>query len=171
LMRWRADGFDYFDASLDGFWKSFWAVPLCFPIFVLALLQDATAEPPASPGHFGAIQVIAYAIGWLAFPLLMVRISRILGCWPRYFTYMVAYNWFQLVQSFAWLPVLVLSQFAVVPNEALALLWLSTQIALCAYDWFIARHGLKVEAGTAAALVLIDFLLGHLIDGIASRLV
>jgi hypothetical protein len=45
--------------------------------------------------------------------------------------------------------------------------FLIVQGVVSAYDWFLARRGLGVQAGTAAALAFIDFLLGLFIDQIA----
>ncbi len=169
LTRFETDGFHHFDASLDGFWKSFWAAALALPVWALLQAEQMAAAHPAAPLRYAALQSIAYAVGWLAYPLLMVRISRFLDRQHNYFRYMVAYNWFQLVEAAAWLPLLVLigSQ---APADLIALVWLATHAALFAYGWFIARHGLEIEGTTAGALVIIDFLLGLLIDGVTNSL-
>ena len=166
LVTMRADSFRYFDATLHGFWQSFWAAALAFPVWAILQAEQMAATPPHDPVRYGALQGIAYAISWLAYPLVMVRISSFLDRWPRYFTYMVAYNWFQLVQTVAWLPLMLLIASGA-DRDLVVLVWLVTHAALFAYSWFIARRGLEVEAGTAAALVIIDFLLGILIDGLS----
>lgn len=169
LARWREDGFDAFDKTARGFWRSFWAALIILPMWCYVVTDQMADTAHPSPEGFFAAQAIAYAIGWLAYPLAMVRICDFLDRWPRYYTYMVAYNWFQLVQTIAWLPMLLLMGFGA-PRGLVAIVWLSTHGILIAYAWFIARRGLQVDAGTASALVIIDLLLGLLIDRLAGSL-
>jgi hypothetical protein len=171
LVRLQVDGFDRFDATLSGFWKSFWVALFVLPIWVLLVADQMSATAPGSPWRMVACKLIGYVISWLAYPLLMVRISDFLGRWPRYLTYMVAYNWFQLVQMAAWLPLVLLAATGILPNGAVAILWVATHGVLLAYSWFIARRGLEVDGGTACALVAIDFLLSLLIDSMADSMV
>lgn len=171
VLRFRADAFGFFDSSLAGFWKSFWAAAIAAPVWLLLVTRHMTEAQAAAPVTFLAAHLVAYAIGWLAFPLLMVRVSVFLDRWPRYFHYMVAYNWFQLCQSLIWLPLVLVSDNAAPGGGMVTVLWLVTNGLLFAYGWFIARRGLGVDGASAAALVLIDFLLGMLIDGITEALV
>ncbi|PKU26204.1 hypothetical protein [Telmatospirillum siberiense] len=169
LLRWRDDGFDAFDKTARGFWASFWVALIILPVWCYVVTDQMVRVEQPSPESFFATQAIAYAIGWLAYPLAMVRICDFLGRWPRYYTYMVAYNWFQLVQAVAWAPMLLLMAFGA-PRGLVAIVWLLTHGVLIAYAWFIARRGLQVDAGTASALVIIDLLLGVLIDRLAASL-
>lgn len=169
LLRWRSDAFDAFDKTPRGFWMSFWVAVLILPLwcYVVADQIDRTAQP--LPERFFAFQAIAYAISWLAYPLVVVRICDFLDRWPRYYAYMVAYNWFQLAQTVAWLPMLILMGFGA-PRGLVAIVWLTTHGVLIAYAWFIARRGLQIDAGAASALVIIDLLLGLLIDRLAETM-
>ena len=135
--------------------------------YVVVDQMDKVSHP--SPGRYFAFEAIAYAISWLAYPLVMVRICDFLDRWPRYYAYMVAYNWFQLAQTLAWLPTIVLMSLGA-PRGLVAIVWLTTHGALIIYAWFIARRSLQVDAGTASALVIIDLLLGLLIDRLAESM-
>lgn len=170
LLRLRPDAFESFDTTPRGFWTSFWAAVFVLPLWGLLVADQMAAAHPHAPLRYAVLQFIAYVISWLAYPLLMVRISDFLGRWPRYYSYMVPYNWFQVAQTIAWLPLIVLVDSGIASRQAAALLWLSTHAALFCYGWFIARRGLQVDAGAAVALVLIDFLLGLFIDGVADAL-
>ncbi|HIJ38320.1 MAG TPA: hypothetical protein HPP80_05410 [Rhodospirillaceae bacterium] len=171
ILRFRPDAFGFFDTTLNGFWKSFWAAAFAAPVWLLLVIRHMSAAQSEAPLRYLSLQTIAYAISWLAFPLLMVRISRFLDRSERYFSYMVAYNWFQMAQSIAWIPVLFFADNANgTPSEAIRFLWLVINGALFAYGWFIARRGLQIPGGNALALVLIDFLLGLIIDGVTDSL-
>ena len=171
ILRFRPDAFTHFDATLNGFWKSFWAAAITAPIWLILVTSHMSEAQAQAPVTYLLAHAVSYAVGWLAFPLLMVRISSYLDRWPRYFHYMVAYNWFQVCQSLIWLPLVLVSETAGQPSGLVTVLWRVSNGLLFAYGWFIARRGLMVEAGSAAALVLIDFLLGMLIDGITEALV
>ena len=44
---------DHFDISSDGFWKSFWAIALVAPIFLLGLKFSPTLPPDQGPTMAG----------------------------------------------------------------------------------------------------------------------
>lgn len=167
LLRLRADAFDCFDASLTGFWRSMRLAVILAPASAILVLERMAEVNPADPLHFATMQAIGYAVGWLAYPLLMVRISVFLDRGPRYFTYMVAYNWFQTAVIAMMLGLTLLAHGGL-PMGLLTLLQLLGQGLLLVYGWFIARRGLLVETATATALVVIDLLLGVLIDVLAT---
>jgi hypothetical protein len=169
LLRWRTDAFDAFDKTARGFWASFWVALIILPLWCFVVIDQMSQTSLGSPERYFAFQAIAYVISWLAYPLVMVRICDFLDRWPRYYTYMVAYNWFQLVQAIAWLPTLILISVGA-PQGLIAIVWLTTHGVLVIYTWLIARRGLQVDAGAASALVIIDLLLGLLIDRLAESL-
>src|SRR5512146_3154253 len=88
-------GLGFFDASVDGFWRSFRAALICYPLY-LALVGFGT-EPAAWSGGGAAtvlaVKTIAYAISWVAFPLAMLTVARWFGREDRFLAFMVAYNW------------------------------------------------------------------------------
>jgi len=166
LTHFDERGFLFFDASRRGFWRSFTAALWCLPIWGLAqFIQTKGLDLEVIP-HFLLAKSLGYVISWLVYPLLIVRVADMFGVWPNYYRYMVAYNWFRIVLQFIWLPLLLLE---LVPGALLSpgmavVFSLLGQAVEMSYDWFIARHALKVEASTAAALTVIDLLLGLLID-------
>lgn len=170
LVRLDAKALTLFDASHDGFWQSFWAAAIIAPISIALLTRQAIMAPPDSLWRFLAFQTIGYVIGWLAFPLAMVRISTMLGRGDRYYGYMVAYNWFHLVEIVLMGPLILLGVLGVLPLPIESLLSLIAFGVILGYQWFIAKNALKVEGGTAAALVVIDLLLNVLIDKLADAL-
>jgi len=171
LSRFDQVGFLFFDASRKGFWRSFAAAGVCLPIWALAEYQQVASLQNEAALRFLSIQISAYAISWLAYPLLVLQIADWFGVWPNYYRYMVAYNWFQPVLQLIWLPLVLLEFFPIGDDrDMLAVLWLLLEIVQGAYGWFLARFGLGVSASTALALAVIDSALALLIDGIAARL-
>lgn len=166
----RPEAFGYFDASPRGFWRSFRLAIALFPVWALVLADQLPRMQVDRPLRYCAFQAVGYAISWLAYPLAMVPISDYLDRWPRYYTYMVAYNWFQIVQMLVWVPLLLLVDLEA-SRGLIAALWLGTHAFLLVYAWFMVRRGLDVDAGAATALVVIDLLLGQIIDRMSAALV
>ncbi len=170
IVRLDPRAFAFFEATHDGFWRSFWAAAILAPLTAVAVVREIVIVPPDSLWRFVAFQMIGYALGWLVFPLLMVRIADMLGRRERYFHDLVALTWFHLIEIVFWGPLLVLGMAGILPGAIETLLALAVMAALLGYEWFIARHTLKIEGGTAAALVAIDLLLSLVIDRLADSL-
>lgn len=99
-----------FDGSIEGFWKSFQAAIVAAPLFALLILLRTTEHPLSSdPLRALFIEAIGYVIGWTAFPLAAWYLANALGKSQRYLTYIVAYNWANVLQVTAFVPVAALS--------------------------------------------------------------
>jgi len=171
LSRFDQIGFLFFDASRKGFWRSFAAALVCLPIWAFAEYQQTASLASEAALRFLTVQIVAYAVSWLAYPLLVLQIADWFGVWPNYYRYMVAYNWFQPLLQLLWLPLLLLE---FLPGKEigplLGLLYIVLQLIQLAYGWFLARFGLGVSTSTALALAVLDMALALLIDQIAARL-
>lgn len=180
VFRFDRGGLEHFANTADAFWQSFWCALYVAPLWALGLIlrgsRRGETAPSPSPEDLDrladalprivAVETIAYAMAWVAFPLAMAHIVRLLDREDRYFGYFAAYNW------------------AIAPQVALTvlaglLLWtglfpgaLGTAIDVAAMGygfavlWFIARHGLDLPPGTAALIVAIDVLLNQFVFGI-----
>ncbi|MBF0373935.1 MAG: hypothetical protein HQL39_11015 [Alphaproteobacteria bacterium] len=169
LARLDPSGLAFFDNTEDSFWRSFWAAVVVAPGYILILGLHLIRQPEDDPFRYLAVQSIAYVIGWVAFPLAMVHISRLLDREDKLFRYIAAYNWFHLVRTAILVPLALLSATAV-PEGALAFLSLIVLAALLMYDWFIASRALEIDMMFASGLVFIDLFLGFMIDGVARSL-
>ena len=74
-------GLACFDRSLDGFWRSFRAAVICYPLYlVLLAMRVSLAEWERSGGwRIVTVETIGYVIAWVAFPLLMLSVTRVIG--------------------------------------------------------------------------------------------
>lgn len=163
------------DDSYQGVVKSFWSAILALPAFGLILYLQ-TGIPSDQLANFGVLaaeaglanalggSLVAYAVTWLAWPLVMDRIAPALGCDAHYFRYLAAYNW---MSAFWWLIMLgytVLRFTNVVTLEVASAFGLGVLTIMWAYHWFVIRTTLKVSGGVAGALVAVDFMLMSVID-------
>lgn len=140
--------------SPEGALRSFWAMAFGIPVFVALRLLDPDVLTPARL----AAEIVGYVVSWTAFPLISLRIAEATGRAPHWPGFIAAWNWANLAQYAALVAAVILA--AVLPPS------LGTAVRLAAFgyalwlEWFVARHALRLDAGRAAAIVALDFLLG-----------
>src|ERR1051326_2695758 len=91
-------GLSLFDISIDGFWRSFRAGVICYPLYLL-LLSLRVSGPLWEKSGVATIlivETIAYVISWVLFPLVILPLLRQLGRGDRFLAFMVAYIWSQI---------------------------------------------------------------------------
>jgi hypothetical protein len=165
LARLDPRGMTFFNATLDGFWRSFFAAAIVAPLFVLLIaLRYANAETTVEPLRMTLAEGIGYVISWVAYPLAMVPVARALGREHRYFAYLCAYNWSSVLQNLVFVPVVLLGISGLIPATATAYLSLMVTILVLGYVWFIAKTALDVSGIAAAGLVALDFVLSTVVN-------
>jgi hypothetical protein len=171
LARFDAGGLDYFGDSTEAFWKSFWAPVLIAPFFFLLLLLKHGET--ASGLHFLHnifLELLAYAIAWLAFPVVLAALSRSLGVEARFVRYIVAYNWCGVIQNGVYLPIAIFGFIGVMSVPTANLLTIVAIGWVLVYTYFITRSALGVTGSTAVGIVVMDLALGIVIDLVSSRM-
>jgi len=169
LARGDRGGLSYFDRSFDGFWRSFRAAIISYPLYlVLLAMRVSVGDWQRSGGlRIVTVETIGYVIGWVAFPLLMLTVTQRLGRAHRFFDFMVPYNWCQLPQS----ALFVLAGLAVEggmlgpqPGESIGIVAVFATLVYEWYVWYIARVALDTTAAVAVFIALLDFVLGVMIS-------
>ncbi len=172
LARMDDGGMAYFDATADGFWKSFFAAVIVAPLYLLfLLLHYQSAEIDAPFLRYFSIEVIAYVIAWVLFPLVMAGLTKFLDREEKYIAYIVAYNWAAVWQNALYLPIQILVAAGALSTQAGSAIGISVLMAVLFYVWFITRTALEITALTAVTLVVLDFLLGLLVNGFAISMI
>ncbi len=169
LARFDARGMTYFETSIEGFWRSFYAAVIVAPFYAVLLLMRHAAGGAAVDGvRFASVEAIAYVIAWVAFPLAMVPLARVLDREERYLGYIVAYNWASVLQNAVYLPLVMLGVAGTISAETAQALVLIAIFLILVYTWFITKVALTVGARTAAALVALSLVLSFLVNWVAS---
>src|ERR1043166_1593725 len=150
LARGDPSGLGFFDTSIDGFWRWFRAGLFCYPFFLILLVFRVSAAHWAASGvaHIVIVETIGYVISWVAFPLIVLPLTRYLGRENRFIPFIVAYTWSQIAQ---------IVDFA-------------AAVAVLVYEWYIARVALQVSASQAVPVVLLDVVLGVVLSRITEGL-
>src|SRR5215468_9442504 len=172
LARGDRGGLGCFDRSLDGFWRSFRAAFISYPLYLVLLSMRVTVAEWERSGALVIITVetIAYVIAWTAFPLLMLIVVQRIGRSQRFFDFMVPYNWSQLPQSALFVLVGLLTESGVLAGQLAQAIEIVAAVAVLVYEWFIARVALDTTAAAAVFVVFVDLLLGMLISHVAGGL-
>ncbi len=161
----------FFDLSHAGVWRSFWAAPICYPLYVVLLLQRLDADTLAQSGflHILIVETIAYVSGWAAFPLVVLGFCRWIGHEEQGFDFIAVYNWSQILQTALFVLVALVVK-PLLPTEIAPDIDLIADAVVLAYEWFIALVMLGAGGWIAGAVVLIDVVLGTILVITASSL-
>jgi hypothetical protein len=172
LARGDRGGLACFDRSLDGFWRSFRAAAITYPLYlVLLTMRVSVADWQRSGGwRIVIVETIGYVIAWVAFPLVMLAVTRWIGRAHRFFDFMVPYNWCQVPQSALFVLVGIGTESRILSPAAGQSLDIVAAIATLIYEWYIARVALGTTGSTAVLVVLVDLALGVFISRIAGSL-
>lgn len=171
LLKLDRDGMAYFDATVAGFWRSFWVAALVAPpFFLLVALRFDAGEVQADPLRYWMVEAVAYVIAWLVFPVVMISVCRFLDREHRFVAFIVAYNWTALLQNGFYLPVALAGAVGLISGEAEGFLSLLVLSGILAYQWFVTRVALVVPPMTAVAIVVLDLLVSLFVNAVTMRL-
>jgi hypothetical protein len=161
-----------FDRTLDGFWRSFRAALICYPLYlVLLAMRVSVTEWQRSGGwRIVIVETIGYVIAWVAFPLLMVNVTRWIGRTYRFFDFMVPYNWCQVPQSLLFVLVGIESGSGLLSANASGTIDVVAAVATLVYEWYIARIALETTGSAAGFVVLVDLVLGVFLSRVSGSL-
>ena len=178
IARMDQNALNYFNMSIEGFWRSFLAVLIVVPLYVVFLVlnlgQLSGMELPTgsatSKEVYVAIKLAAHILGWLAFPVVMIPISRLMDLSQSYVPYIIVWNWSNVLVMAVILPAVLLFPPSAQSGQSAKLILMAAQITVLFYGYLVARAGLQCKILTAIGVVMLDLLLGLLFNLLAGRL-
>ncbi|GBD43623.1 hypothetical protein HRbin40_01099 [bacterium HR40] len=160
---------EWFEFTVEGFWRSFFAALLAAPFYLfLALHEYAIAGAPADPFWTAFVRAVTYALDWALFPIAVFLLVRLVDLGHRYVVYIVVNNWATVLQLFAFS--LAVAVARLLPEALASLVLVATLALVLAYRWLVAREALATSGWMASAFVLVDLVLGLLLDRLARSL-
>lgn len=162
LARGDARGLGNFDASLGGFWRSYRAAAIAYPLY-LALTLWHTDDPG---WRITIVATIGYIVSWTAFPLVMLDLCRRLDRDDHFLGFMTAYNWCQVPQIVLFSALALVEAVGVLGEGPAAVIGLVAAAAVLVYEWFVARVALDVSVPAAILVVAVDVALAALLQQI-----
>jgi hypothetical protein len=177
LFLGKRDAVRVFDTSFTGFWRSFLAVILVLPIYLLyvgaerrMILEGLPEGASFDEIPFALTRLLALALDWAAFPLVAGLIARPMGFAKHYVRLIVAFNWGgPIVSSVVALPA-ILYAFGVLPDGGAQILFFAALVLTIRFRFITARAALDCGFSLAAGLVALEFLLSLVLGEALSRL-
>lgn len=169
LLNRNPEGLSDFEVSYEAFWRSFAAIVLAAPAFVVSLAEerDRLGLDPHdglfANGWLVGYELVLLVLGWIAFPLAMIFVARALSLGRRYVRFIIAYNWSAVLAAtiFA-VPNAMLLVGAATPGLS-TLFAFAFGIIVAQYRWFMAKEALGVTGAVASGIVLLDFGLDYVV--------
>jgi hypothetical protein len=173
----RAEGLAAFELTEAGFWKSFWALGLTLPAYIVAVALERNRLGLADGILFGdaglAVRVaIAHIGGFLAMPVVMIFVARSFGLGRGYVPFVIVTNW---IGVFGMLVLAMPGLLFLTGFETASLTGLFTLGFLAIFlhlNWFATRITLEVGPFAAALVTALGFVLdlgiGTLVGAIAA---
>ena len=154
LAKFDAKGTLFFNATVNGFWNSFWVAALILPFHLLhsALLWQSQDIPTTALRYF-SLEIIMYGMGWVALPLAMVYVCRAMDWSDRFLKYGVANNWSDLIVSAITLPVQIAIVTGLLTGAAMSMVLAVIIVYSIGVAWFVARHALNISGLAAMGVV------------------
>ena len=170
LARLDARGLSYFNVSEQGFWRSFRAAGIVFPMFFLLMaIRYGVGDLETSLGRYISVEFTAYVIGWVAFPVVMVGIARQFERTHHYMRFIIAYNWAAVLQNGLYIPIAILSITGQLSGPG-GFLVLLAMVVIIFYSWYVAKTALDIRGRAAAGVVFFDFVISFAINMYAQGL-
>ena len=177
LLNRQAEGLKLFDISERGFWRSFGALCISLPAFIVGLAFErhrlGLLEPgaPILDASWLALVVGAGYVGsFLALPAVMIVVVRRLDLGERYVPFVVVINWaFAVALMIISVPAALFVLGWATPSLAV-LYTIAASVIVARLLWFATKASLGVSGGLAAGIVVLALGLNILIAGTVDAL-
>lgn len=176
LMRFDSKAMSYFDKSVDGFWKSFYAAVFWIPLMTIVSFVLARDLPVTLLNIFSvAMNNVAYLF---VFPLVFLGICNVMGWRTNFIACIVALNWTRVCYISLLLPIsLILPMFLVStgdnssielmssantaerPSAGLMLFVLALAVYLLAFEVFIYSRSLEISIPAGFGVVIVELVI------------
>ncbi|MCZ6846105.1 MAG: hypothetical protein O7F69_09425 [Alphaproteobacteria bacterium] len=176
LLRFDRAAIRYFDSTLDGLWKSFYAALIVVPAVIVLRVLFVAANPEvfseAGTIRIATVFAIDYVYQWLLFPLVMISLADRIGRSGQYITFIVARNWSQVIQIAIFLPAALLFEMSGADDPGVGgTILIVAYLVTWVYEWFITRSALDIPGLTAALIVLLGVAISFAISIVGEVLI
>jgi hypothetical protein len=166
LARGRSEGMRHVQAGVDGVQSSFWALAVSAPAIVcLQLIVWVQDRVPADASHVLALDMMSYVVGWLGFVVVSYYVVPLFNAAPHWGRFVVAWNWCNVVENMLLVVGSVPGLLHAPPAIDEASQIITTGWALW-IEWYATTLALGASGLAAAALVILDQLIGLLLAGL-----
>ncbi len=176
LLNRRAEGLSAFDMSERGFWRSFGAILLTLPAYVVSLAFERLRLGMLQPNRalldnvgLDAIVALSHVSSFVALPIAMIWLTRALRLTDRYVPFVIVTNWVTVAGQLVLSVPAILLLIGWAPPGLATLFTLAFAVIVLHLQWFATKVTLHVTSGLASAIValgiVLNFAVASLIRG------
>jgi hypothetical protein len=171
LLHLRAEGLSAFDITERGFWRSFAALWLTLPAYVVSVAFERLRLGHPGGEILGSVWLdsvvaLGHIAGFLALPVAMIWIARRLDLTDRYVPFVVVTNWISVMGLLVLsVPAILLLAGWATPSLA-SLFTLTFAFIVLRVQWFATKVTLGVSSGLAVGIVGLGIMLNFLVGSV-----
>jgi hypothetical protein len=162
------NGLNYFNISVEGFWRSFAAIFFVLPAYILLVGQGVGAAAGGFSIWTVMVHMVSELLGWVIFALVAFVATDMLKLGHRYTALIVAVNWGSVIVVSAL--VVGLGVTLLLPAGPSGMIIVAMTVAIIIYQWFVIRTALQTTGTIALAFVLFSLVTGVMLEQTTSRL-
>lgn len=163
MLNRRPDALSEFEISLAAFWRSFAAITLTIPAYVvdlaLARQRRGFGGPLFDDAGLALIVGIGHVVGFLALPVAMIVVARRFGLGDRYVPFVIVTNWLAAFASYGLAVPWALLLLGLETPALSTLFALAFATVAFAANWHAARVTLGIGAAFAGLVTALGYAL------------
>ncbi|MBT5072780.1 MAG: hypothetical protein HOJ34_07305 [Kordiimonadaceae bacterium] len=160
LVQARQNPMQYFDLSSDGFWKSFWAIAVMIPAFILwAMFNLQGGSQEIREGFEISYPLLSEGIYFaLALPLtamVMAYFTKFMKISDNFSSMVIAYNWVSALIYIIMAIFTMIFLSGIVGGQISVVVLMMLRFYFGFYVlWFTFRHSLQISGMLAAGVLI-----------------
>jgi hypothetical protein len=175
LLHSRSEGLKSFDMSERGFWRSFMAIWLTLPAYVVSLAFERLRLGLLQPDrplldNFWVDLVVAlgHVAGFIALPVAMIGIARWFHLEKAYVPFVIVTNWVSVIGMLVLSVPAMLMLLGWAPPGLASLFSLAFAVIIVRLQWFATKATLGLTSIPALGIVVLGIVLNSFV-GAAMR--
>ena len=175
ILTRRPQGLAAFEMSEAGFRRSFQAIGLTLPAYIVSLAVERRAlgladAPVLSDVPLDLLVGAGHLAGFLALPLAMIVVLRGTPFAARYMPFVIVTNWVAVFGSLVLAGPSILLLLGIHGPELAGLVTLALAVLVLEAHWFAAKATLGISGWQAAGVTLLGLLLVLATNGLTDML-
>lgn len=175
LLNSRVEGLKAFDMSERGFWRSFAALWLTLPAYVVSLAFERLRLGLLQPDRslldnlwLDLVVAFGHVAGFLALPVAMIWIARWFRLEKAYVPFVIVTNWISVIGMLVLSVPAMLMLLGWAPPGLASLFSLAFAVIIVRLQWFATKSTLSLASLPALGIVVFGIVLNSFV-GIAMR--